>query len=137
MKRFSIALVLLAAACSETESDGGFQTFTGVRVNPVNQSIFEAIPRSASSGSQFWCGAGEYARRVLGARPGDKVYVVSEAGPAVTMSAPSAVQFSLKPAGQVQGAAGHRATWGPKIGDDEFAGDASRKCNRDPNRFTP
>ncbi|PSL20018.1 hypothetical protein CLV88_10477 [Shimia abyssi] len=137
MKHIPLLLVLAVAACSETSSSSGFRTFTGELVNPVSQSVFEVIPRPASYPSQFWCGAGEYARRELGAASNDSVYVVSEAGPAVTYNSNSAVQFSLLPPGQAQGAQGHRGNWGPKIGDSRFVADASRRCNSNIDRFVP
>ncbi|MEP2533393.1 hypothetical protein [Shimia sp.] len=137
MKRILIGLALLAAACTDSAggNSSGFRTFTGVRVNPINEAVFEVIPIPASVEEQFWCGAGEYARRVLGAPQNAQVYVVSGVGPGLTMQTKSAAQFSLSP--QASGASGVQGTWGPRLGDNKFVGDASRKCNRDPNRFTP
>ncbi len=127
MKRFSILATLAVAACTETGS-GGFVVAGGTRVNPVNADVFEVIARPGNEVNQFWCGAGEYARRTLGAPSNAHVYVVGEAGTGYTMDTPSAAQFSLKPPSQAQGASGRTARWGPNIGENKFVADASRHC---------
>ncbi|MBO9479075.1 hypothetical protein J7382_16120 [Shimia sp. R11_0] len=129
MKRFLPILGLLVAGCSAT-SDGGYVTIGNIRVNPVSEDVFEVAARPGGNmHNQLWCGAGNYARQVLGAPPNARIYVVGEAGPAVTSDSRDAAQFSLKPSGQAVGASGRKGGWGPRIGEDEFVGDASRYCS--------
>lgn len=64
-------------------------------VNPVSDSVFEVVGRVGTSAADFWCGAGDYARRVIGVGPGQRIYVVRELGPSETSNRRSAVQFSL------------------------------------------
>ncbi len=136
MKAAPFFLILFAAACTETGT-GGFVTSSGVRVNAVNEQVFEVIPQAGAQRAQFWCGAGDYASRTLGASSRDRVYVVSEIGPGVTRETREAMQFSMSPPASVSGAAGNVSHWGPKIGDDRFVGDARMSCSTGINRFDP
>lgn len=131
--RGSIFGLIALAACST--GAGGFQTHEGTRVNPVSADVFEVIARPGNEVNQFWCGAGEYARRALGAPPNARVYVVRAAGRAETMDAPSAVQFSLNSPGAGPSIGNRGSHWGPWLGESKFVGDASRGCGRDVNRF--
>lgn len=87
----------LAAALLAPVSAEAFTTPRGVKVNPVNDLIFEVIPTSSGSYGDFWCGASEYARRVKGAGWTDRVYVVQGRATSVTTGRRSAVQFTLSP----------------------------------------
>jgi hypothetical protein len=64
-------------------------------VNPVTDTVFEVVAKAGSGGMDFWCAAGDYARRALGAPPTQRVYVVRERGAAVTLNRRSAAHFSL------------------------------------------
>ncbi|MFY0617893.1 hypothetical protein [Shimia sp.] len=133
--RLSLCAVTLAALVACSDGGGGFVTMTGVRVNSVNADVFEVIARPDNEVNQLWCGAGEYARRALGAAVNDRVYVVSGGGPAVTTKAPSSAQFSLKPPAQVTGATGHKSYWGPRVGRSKFVADASSSCGLQAGQF--
>lgn len=135
MKRFSLVMVAALAACEATTSDGAFVTANGARVYPVSADVFEVTARPNNEINQFWCGAGEYASRVLGAPNNARVYVVGEAGPGTVVETPNAMQFSLLPPGQASGASGRDGTWGPDLGEDEFVGDARYRCMRRTNFF--
>lgn len=136
MKQIPILLSFAVVACT-TESSGGFQNSAGSRVNPVSENVFEVIVRPGNEYSKFWCGAGDYAARVLGAPANARLYVVGGAGQAVTMSSPNGAQFSLVPPEQAKGATGRNSGWGPKLGRNEFVGDAQLFCWGDPERFVP
>ncbi|MEP2533392.1 hypothetical protein [Shimia sp.] len=128
MKRALLVSALVVAGCSET-SAGGFVTRTGVRVVPVNDMVFEVGARPGETmNADFWCGAGDYARRVLGAGDRDRVYVVSEAGQGAVIQGNSTAQFSLSPPAQTQGALGNVSHWGPKIGNQTTVVEARLKC---------
>ncbi len=130
MKRFSLLFVAALAACEATPDDGSLLTSNGARVYPVSADVFEVVARPNNEINQFWCGAGEYASRVLGAPSNARVYVVGEAGRGTVVDAPNAMQFSLLPPGQANGATGRKGTWGPRLGEDEFVGDARYRCMR-------
>lgn len=70
----------------------------GTRVNPIATIGFEVIARTAGSSADYWCGAGEYAHRVVNAPWTTRIYVLRGRGPSVTTGRRSAVQFTLDPA---------------------------------------
>lgn len=74
------------------------QAFTlpnGVKVNAVDDLVFEVVPRSSGTLDEFWCGSSEYARRVLGAGWRDMIYVYRGRGISETTGKRSAVQFTI------------------------------------------
>ncbi len=96
MKKQLISTALTAALLVPVSAEA-FTTPRGVRVNPVDDVVFEVIPKSSGSYGDFWCGASEYARRVKGAGWRDLVYVVRGRGDSVTTGRRSAAQFTLSP----------------------------------------
>ncbi|CUH53247.1 hypothetical protein [Shimia marina] len=137
MKRWGLGLALSCVALAGCLSSEGFVTSSGVRVNPVNADVFEVAARPGQGVSDFWCGAGDYAWRALGAADNERVYVVGGAGPGVTSDSKDTMQFSLKQPGDVQGATGRQGKWGPHVGRNYFVGDARHQCNQMFRRFLP
>lgn len=77
-------------------------------VYPVSNTVFEVIeqPGSAGGAASYWCGAGDYAQRVLKAKTNQKIYLWKAVGKSVTKSnRKRAVQFSLEvpPSGAISG----------------------------------
>ncbi|MCA8884441.1 MAG: hypothetical protein KDA50_11955 [Rhodobacteraceae bacterium] len=71
----------------------------GFRVYPgTDPTQFLVVPRGGSGGRQYFCAAGEYAWRRLGAAPADRV-VVTDPRPA---GGNGAVGFALAPRGTVE-----------------------------------
>lgn len=66
-------------------------------VNALSPTSFEVIGRGGISSSDYWCAAGDYARRALGAPLDQRIYVSRARGRSETEHAKSAVQFSLEP----------------------------------------
>lgn len=64
-------------------------------VNPVSDTVFEVVGKPGSDVTEYWCSAGDYARRVLGAAATRKIYLVRGLGRSETSNSRSAVQFSL------------------------------------------
>ncbi len=132
MKRFATnsiaALSLMALVGCQTGGSAAFTARNGVRVNPVNSDVFEVIARPNGRKSDFWCGAGSYASRQLGAPDNALVYTVGGAGRGVTMNSPDAALFSLKPPEQVSGATGRAGNWGPSVGQANSVGRARNSC---------
>ncbi len=75
--------------------------WNSLQVNPVRDSAFEVLGQSGSANVDFWCAAGDYARRVLAAPLGQRIYVVRGRAEAETGNRRSAVQFSLQAPEQV------------------------------------
>lgn len=137
MKRFLGMLmaggVVIAADAAAAKEFRGRQN---TRVNPVNAAVFEVVARSSSRGADFWCGAADYARRVLGRGWSERVYVARSMGQSVTTNRRSAVQFTVDP-----GAAG--ITPGKsslsintfKVGDSMSIQQADTYCTIPPTRF--
>jgi hypothetical protein len=65
-------------------------------VQPVNATTFEVLPRGDAFEQDFWCAAGDYAARKLGARSTVKIYRISEP----PRRAGQGVRFSLDPTGK-------------------------------------
>lgn len=95
---FARFLALLCAFSFVAEAAQAFTSRRGVRVNPVNSVVFEAVPRGGTHGSAYWCAAGDYAQRELRAPWDAQIYVARGLGPSETTNRRSAVQFTLDPA---------------------------------------
>ena len=91
------ALFLTLVPMLVPNAASAFSTRAGARVNPVNASVFEVVPRGSGASSHYWCGAAEYARRALGAGWKAQIYIARGLGPSVTTGRRSAVQFTLDP----------------------------------------
>lgn len=94
---FGVALIAGLSVMVADFADA-FTSRHGTRVNPVNANVFEVIPRSGGSGAMFWCGAGDYAQRELGASWQARVYIARGRAQSETTGRRSAVQFTLDPA---------------------------------------
>ncbi len=84
-------LVLVPAAAQ------AWRAINGTEVNPVRKGVFEVIPSGRSGPQQFWCGAGDYARMVLGVGATQRIYIWRAIGPSETRPGAKSVQFSLSP----------------------------------------
>lgn len=76
---------------------GAWQADNLLTVNPLPGEGFEVVGRTGSAGSDYWCAAGDYAMRVLGAGGTQRIYLVRGRGAPETSNRKSAVQFSLTP----------------------------------------
>lgn len=97
MNAHTLAFTMFAAAITIPHWANAFTARNGVRVNPVNSAVFEAVPRSSGYGAIYWCAASEYARRALKASWQTQVYVARGEGPSETTNRRSAVQFTIDP----------------------------------------
>ncbi|MEX0281255.1 MAG: hypothetical protein AB3N13_08720 [Arenibacterium sp.] len=67
-------------------------------VHPLPSSdAFEVIGRPGSGGSDYWCAAGDYALRQLGASATARIYITRTRGTPETSNRLESVQFSLSP----------------------------------------
>lgn len=97
------------------------------KVNPVSETVFEVVGKSGSGGSQFWCAAGDYARRVLGADATQRVYLVRGPAPAQTYNWNRAVLFSLTVPQDADLATGITLSM-DRVGDNMMAAAAQAYC---------
>lgn len=96
MRNLVTAAVLACATALPAAADT-FIANRGVRVLPVNDTVFEVVPGRSGGTWEYWCAAAEYARRVLGADWTDRYYVVRGRDVSVTTGRRSSVQFTLHP----------------------------------------
>lgn len=131
-KRWSSALALLALLPGLVpDAASAFSGPRGTRVAPVNDAVFEVVARGAGNGSDYWCGAAEYARRQLGAGWSARIYVARGRGQSVTTGRRSAVQFTLDPtAAGITPAAPSLSINSMPVGDNMTVQDGNRLCNR-------
>ncbi|MFD3189428.1 hypothetical protein ACFMPD_04030 [Sedimentitalea sp. HM32M-2] len=66
-------------------------------VFPVSDGVYEVVARVGSSASDFWCGAGDFAQRVIGLPAAERIYIWRGIGPSVNRPGRKAVQFALTP----------------------------------------
>lgn len=97
MKNFISAFGFACLAALPAVAADAFTTSRGVRVLPVDNIVFEVVPRGSGGTWAYWCAAAEYARRQLGAAWTDRFYVVRGRDVSVTTGRRSSVQFTLYP----------------------------------------
>ncbi|MEP3329456.1 hypothetical protein [Sedimentitalea sp.] len=94
--RYLAFSMILAVVHSATPASAWRATNSHV-VNPLSATSFEVIGRGGISSTEYWCAAGDYARRVLGVPIEQRIYISRPRGRSETENAKSAVQFSLDP----------------------------------------
>ncbi|GHG90403.1 hypothetical protein [Pseudodonghicola xiamenensis] len=110
MKRFAAALIgVLALGFGGAQQAGAVNLKPLVHAYPVDDEVFEVVSKAGGSGGEYWCGAADYAQRVLHAKWTARIYVVRGRGPSVITGRRSAVQFSLR-APQMAEASGMEGT---------------------------
>ena len=92
-----LVFTALAIAAMTPGPSLAWRAFNGTEVNPVRKGVFEVIPHGRSGPQQFWCGAGDYARQVLGVSATQRIYIWRGLGPSATRPGKKSVQFSLTP----------------------------------------
>lgn len=137
LMRLAALAALLAGCAAET---GGFTSRYGDRVETVDGSVFEVTRRSAGEnvgGWDYWCGAGEFARRSLDADWQDPVYVqrgltAAEGG----ANAIAAVRFTLEQGAlsQEPSVMGADEIGAFRIGHFMTVQDATALCSKWPGR---
>jgi hypothetical protein len=74
-----------------------FRAINSLYVNRVDKNVIEVIGRPGVNKEDYWCGIGDYVRRVVRAPWKTEIYVVSGIGRGVTTGARDAVRFTLTP----------------------------------------
>lgn len=90
--------VMLAASLAVIPTWGmAWWAFNRHEVFPVSDTVWEVVARVGTSAADYWCGAGDYAQRVMGVPAASRIYIWKPVGPSVTRPGHKAVQFSLSP----------------------------------------
>lgn len=92
-----LVLAALAIMAITPGASWAWRAINGTEVNPVRKGVYEGIPHGHSGPQQFWCGAGDYARQVLGVGPTQRIYIWRAIGPSETRPGAKSVQFALQP----------------------------------------
>ncbi len=71
--------------------------FNRHEVFPVSETSWEVVARVGTSAADYWCGAGDFAQRVMGVPAASRIYIWKAVGPSVNRPGKKAVQFSLSP----------------------------------------
>jgi hypothetical protein len=135
-RKLVVGAVLALLPAIPADAATHFTGQRGARVAPVNKAVFEVVVRNTGAGPDYWCGASEYARRVLGAGWKTEVYIARGRGPSVTTNRRSAVQFTIDP-----GAAGvtpippQLSLNSLKVGDHMSVQKGNSYCNMSLDRF--
>ena len=66
-------------------------------VYPVSDTVFEVLNAVGSGAVDYWCGAGDFARQVMGTPATQRIYIWRAIGPSETRPGRKSVQFSLTP----------------------------------------
>jgi hypothetical protein len=101
-------------------------------VNSVGGDTFEVISSAGTSPAQFWCAAGEYAFRRLGAASNQRIYLSRARGSSQSAPGRTAVTFSLTPPAGVDTEAAKGITLSTtRIGDNLSTAFATQYCYDD------
>ncbi|MBI6629868.1 hypothetical protein [Pontibaca salina] len=92
-----VALSALLLAISWSSAALAWRAVNRQEVFALPQGGFEVLSRPGAGPAQFWCAAGDYARRVLNTAAVQRLYIQRGVGPSVTRPGTKAVQFALNP----------------------------------------
>lgn len=130
MKSVLSALGLAAMlATALPQSAAAFSGLRNTTVNPVDSARFEVMAPTAGSGPVYWCGAGDYAVKVLGADWTARIYVSRGRGPSDTTNRKTAVQFTMDPqAAQIEPIEPFIFLNAFRVGDNMSVSEAMNHC---------
>jgi hypothetical protein len=133
---FTIGAFLALLPMLAPDAAQAFNGRRGTRVAPVNDAVFEVVARNSGSGPEYWCGAADYSRRVLGAGWSTTIYIARGRGHSETTGRRSAVQFTLNPsAAGITPASQSLSLNSLKVGDHMSVQQGNTYCNMPPTRF--
>lgn len=93
----AILIGLAAALMASPVPSAAWTAMNSQRVYGLSATSFEVVGRSGSTNTDYWCAAGDYARRVLDVPVSQRIYIQSGLAAAETQDRKSAVQFTLQP----------------------------------------
>lgn len=97
-KFLALACLILVPSLANAQRFGfgmGLNELYTIPVNPINATTFETIEANGAGGTQLWCAAGIYARRVLGMQKG-RLYIKEARGASRTVQGRRGVVFTTQ-----------------------------------------
>ncbi|WP_108263155.1 hypothetical protein [Mangrovicoccus ximenensis] len=90
------ALALSACSLPPPTPGSSYVTMNGRRVVPLQTpGTFEVIASPGDAGPQYFCAAADYAERMLGARPSDRVVIIRTDGDSQSSPGTRGVSFTV------------------------------------------
>jgi len=127
MKHLSV-VVLGASLALVPATSFAWRAVNLLEVFPAGNGAFEVVSRPGSGASNFWCAAGDYALRQLGAAAAQRIYIVKPSSRSSQYGGKATVQFSLSP--PASGAADPGYSLSVKVmGDNLTAAFAQQYCH--------
>lgn len=94
--RSALATICLILSLTPAQAQQGFAAYGSVTY-PLNANVFEVVGNSGRGYTLFWCGAAQYARRVLGAPWKTRIVITRGLGRSEVTGQRSAVHYTLTP----------------------------------------
>ena len=92
-----VAFALCAVLILDAGAALAWRAVNRNEVFAIGNGRFEVLRRPGTGPAQYWCAAGDFARRVVNTAGTQRIYVHRAAGPSVTRRGATAVQFALIP----------------------------------------
>ena len=92
-----VALCVLVFSILSASAALAWRAVNRQEVFALSQDVFEVLSRPGAGPAQFWCAAGDYARRVLDTAAVQRLYIHRGVGPSLKRPGIKAVQFALEP----------------------------------------
>ncbi|WP_425043169.1 hypothetical protein [Primorskyibacter sp. S87] len=92
-----ISLAVAATLFLAPSSALAWWAFNRHQVEPVGNGVFEVVAEVGSAPKDFWCGAGDYAIRVLRTSATQRIYIWKAIAPSTIRQGRKGVQFALQP----------------------------------------
>ncbi|TMV03258.1 hypothetical protein FGK63_19810 [Ruegeria sediminis] len=115
------ALILVPGVAS------AFRAWNRAQVYDLGSGVFEVVNYFGTVPRDYWCGAGDYAIRVLRTPATQRVYLWQAEGPSVSEPGRKGVKFSLKPPAGADTTPGFTVTV-KRVGDNMSASMAQNYC---------
>ncbi|MEY8829005.1 hypothetical protein AB9K34_11415 [Sedimentitalea sp. XS_ASV28] len=93
----AIRLALVACLACLPSWGAAWWSFNRLEVFPVSETAWEVVAGVGTGAADYWCGAGDFAQRVLGVSAASRIYIWKSEGPSVNRPGRKAVQFSMSP----------------------------------------
>lgn len=128
MRRWVLLLMFFACLPLAVSAQGFRRETIKLPVTAIDANSFEVVERPFAGPPQLWCGAGIFAKRVLGRNSG-RIYLEEVYGPAKTVAGGRGAIFTLE---EVPGAFTSLGTSYRKVGLNKSIGAATSLCGADP-----
>lgn len=126
----SLSALVIAALAGCVDGASGFVAQNAHRVYEIGPDRFEVVARPRTNGVQYFCAAGDYAVRRLGAGAGETVLLVEPDGPSRTRPGARGASFALIATAEAPPRTGANVSM-REAGENLLVGHARLLCDRD------